>query len=87
MAAARRRAHVAEDAESFVSVYAGTVCIGHIAQRGREHVALSWPNEVDLGTYPTRKAAADAVSAAASWAAPRPGGRHERSAIPSHRPA
>jgi hypothetical protein len=67
MAAARRRARV-EAAESFVTVYVGAGCIGRIAQRGRK---------VDLGTYPSRQAAADAISAAALLGPrPRPGGGH-----------
>lgn len=66
--AARRRARarvLKDDEESFVSVYAGATCIGHIAQRGREHVARTWPSEVHLGTFGSRTAAADAISAAA----------------------
>jgi hypothetical protein len=65
---ARRRARARirhDDEQSFVSVYDGSTCIGHIAQRGREHVAHAWPSEIDLGTFPTRKSAADAISAAA----------------------
>ena len=61
-------------AAAIISVYDGTICIGHIAQRGREHGARSWPSEVDLGTFKTRREAADAISAAHRQACPRAGG-------------
>jgi len=42
--------------------------LGHITERARGHVARARPDEVLLGTFLTRKEAADAISLAASKA-------------------
>jgi hypothetical protein len=48
-----------------ISVYDGQRLLGHITERvAREHIARTWPDEVLLGTFPTRKEAADAISLA-----------------------
>jgi hypothetical protein len=47
-----------------LAVYNGRICMGHIRERGRACIALTWPGEIDLGAYATRRDAADAISAA-----------------------
>jgi hypothetical protein len=49
-----------------ISVYDGQRLLGHITERapGR-HIARTWPDEVKLGTFRTRREAADAISLAA----------------------
>jgi hypothetical protein len=51
-------------AAPIISVYDGSRCLGHIRERDREHVARTWPGEVLLGTFKTRREAADVISAA-----------------------
>jgi hypothetical protein len=66
----RRPAYAFDRDERFVGTYpnrkAATAAlpIGEARLMG-EYVARSWPGEVDLGIFSSRKAAADAVSAAA----------------------
>jgi hypothetical protein len=50
-------------AAPIIAVYDGSKCLGHIRERDREHIALSWPDEVLIGAFRTRKEAADAISA------------------------
>jgi hypothetical protein len=47
-----------------ISVYDGSRLLGHIRERDRKHIALSWPDEILIGSYRTRTEAADAISAA-----------------------
>jgi hypothetical protein len=47
-----------------ISVYDGQRLLGHISERARGHIARTWPDDVLLGTFPTRKEAADAISVA-----------------------
>jgi hypothetical protein len=58
-----------------VSVYDGAKCLGHIRERDREHIARTWPDEVLLGTFKSRREAADAITAAHREARPRTGER------------
>ena len=48
-----------------ISVYDGRRLLVHITERARGHVARARPDEVLLGTFLTRKEAADAISLAA----------------------
>jgi hypothetical protein len=48
-----------------MSVYDGQRLLGHIIERGREYSAYSWTDEILIGTYGSRKEAAEAISAAA----------------------
>jgi hypothetical protein len=47
-----------------MSVYEGSTCIGHIREQVGRRTATTWPDEQSLGVFPTRKAAADALSKA-----------------------
>jgi hypothetical protein len=49
---------------STIPIYDGRRCIGHIHKRRREHVARTWPDEVLVGAFPSRKQAADALTVA-----------------------
>src|SRR5688500_17920834 len=49
---------------SELSVYNGTICIGHIREELGQRTATTWPDEHALGVFSTRKAAADAISKA-----------------------
>ncbi len=48
-----------------LSVYDGSRLLGHILERDGVRTATTWPNEHLLGHFRTRKAAADAIGAAA----------------------
>ena len=52
------------DHDADLSLYDGTTCIGHIRERERVCPASTWPEERQLGEFPTRKTACDAISAA-----------------------
>jgi hypothetical protein len=47
-----------------VSVYDGQHLLGHIVESDREHVARTWPDEIFIGAFRTRKEAFDAISEA-----------------------
>ena len=47
-----------------ISVYDGQRLLGHIIECASGHIARTWPHEILLGTFPTRKEAADAISLA-----------------------
>ena len=49
---------------AIIPVFVGQRLLGHITARARGHIARTWPDEVLLGTFPTRKEAADAISLA-----------------------
>jgi hypothetical protein len=64
------------DVTSMLSVYSGTVCLGHLLNRGK----LGWEaidtDDRSLGVFPTQQAASDAISARLEQAAkPRKRGR------------
>jgi hypothetical protein len=50
---------------STAPIIEGQRLLGHIIERARGHVARAFPDEVLLGTFRTRKEAADAISLAA----------------------
>ncbi len=56
----------ASSEELHLSVYDGSRLLGHILERDGVRTATTWPHERLLGQFPTRKAAADAISAAAT---------------------
>jgi hypothetical protein len=58
-----------------ISVYDGSKCLGHIRERDGEHVAITWPEEIMLGSFKSRREAADAITAAHRQARPRTGER------------
>jgi hypothetical protein len=63
--AARRQSEAPmSTAAPIISVYDGSHLIGHIRERDREHIARTGPDEILIGTYLTRRKAADAISAA-----------------------
>lgn len=47
-----------------LSIYDGRTLLGHVREEGGRCRATTWPDGRDLGGFPTRKAAADAISAA-----------------------
>jgi hypothetical protein len=51
---------------SLVSVYDGQTCIGFVLGRGPKGYQAYTADERDLGLFPTQRAAADAVNAAAA---------------------
>jgi hypothetical protein len=53
-------------AAPIIAVYDGTKCLGHIRERDREHVARTWPEEILLGSFKSRREAADAITAVRS---------------------
>jgi hypothetical protein len=58
-----------------ISVYDGSRLLGHIRERDGEHIARTWPQEILVGTFKTRREAADAISAADRQARERAGER------------
>jgi hypothetical protein len=52
-----------------LSVYSGQRCLGHIVVRGKRGFEAFDIDDRSLGTYPTNREAADAVSCSAEEAA------------------
>jgi hypothetical protein len=50
--------------ETHLSLYDGTMLLGHITERNGRCTASTWPDERHLGEFRNRKAAANAISAA-----------------------
>jgi hypothetical protein len=46
-----------------LSVYDGRNLLGHVREEGGRCRATTWPDGRDLGEFPNRKAAADAIGA------------------------
>lgn len=45
-----------------LSVFDGSICIGHISECANRRTATTLPEERNLGAFPTRKAAEDSIS-------------------------
>jgi len=56
----------AANSAAMVSVYTGRTCIGFVFARGRAGFEAFTADEDSLGTFPTQKQAADAVTAGAA---------------------
>jgi hypothetical protein len=56
----------AGEASEPIAVYDGRLCVGHYAERAGSWHASSGDHR-DLGTYPTREAAIDAIAGASRW--------------------
>lgn len=48
--------------QSMISVYAGQLCIGHVISRGKSGFEAFNASDISLGTFPTRRAAIDAIA-------------------------
>ena len=54
-----------------LSIYDGRALLGHVREEGSRCHAITWPDGRDLGDFPNRKSAADAIGEAAHQAGRR----------------
>jgi hypothetical protein len=54
------------ESSSWVAVYSGRQCLGHVLSRGRAGAEAFDVNDKSIGLYPDFQAAADAISQVAS---------------------
>jgi hypothetical protein len=64
-----RRALPRRARRPLLHIYNGERLLGHVAEREGRARAVTWPDEIDIGTFKSRKDAADAVALAARKAA------------------
>jgi hypothetical protein len=60
---ASRRPRTRDSGPHILSVYDGSLLLGHIHERGRTCEARRWPDGTLIGVYPNRRSAADAIGA------------------------